>query len=139
MDRLNAIADILMGAAYADGRLNGREEAVIRKVLGDLLGQGGILPADLDGRLRGFKKESLDVATCAAIFHGDDVSVRRMLLEVIASISEADEEIDLEEDSYLKQVAAALKMPEDSYQDLALKIEVSDLKDALLPPSPPKA
>jgi uncharacterized tellurite resistance protein B-like protein len=97
------------------------------------------LPAELDGRLRGFDKSALDVAKCAAIFHGDDVSVRRMLLEVISSISEADDEIDLEEDSYLKQVAEALQMPKDSYGDLALTVEISDLKDALLPPATPNA
>ncbi|MCC6227556.1 MAG: TerB family tellurite resistance protein [Microthrixaceae bacterium] len=139
MDRLNAIADILMGAAHADGRFNGKEEAVIRKVLGDLLGQGGVLPAELDARLRAFKSDSLDLPACAAIFHTDELPVRRMLLEVIASINEADEEIDLDEDSYLKRVAEALQMPADSYGDLALKIEISDAKDALLPPTPPKA
>ena len=41
MDRLNAIADILMGAAHADGRLNGKEGlramCNIKSVLGDRL------------------------------------------------------------------------------------------------------
>lgn len=137
MDRLNAIADILMGAAYADGRLHGREEAVIRKVLGDLFGPDGILPVELDARLRDFKKETLDLPSCTAVFHEDKVPVRRMLLEVIASVNESDDELDLDEDGYLKQVAEALKMPADSYSDLALRIEVSDLKDLLLPPTPP--
>lgn len=139
MDRLNAIADILMGAAYADGRLNGREEAVIRKVLGDMLGQGGILPAELDARLRAFKKDNLDLAAAAAAFAGDDQAVRRKLLELVAAIHESDEEIDLDEDGYLKAVGAALQLPAETYADLALHVEVSDLKDALLPPTPPKA
>lgn len=138
MDRLFAIADILMGAAYADGKLHGREEAVIRQVLGELLGQGGILPAEVDARLRNFKKGELDLEKVAAIFHDDDPAVRRKLLEVIASIGEADEEIDLDEDAYLKRVGTALKMPADSYADLALQVEIGDLRDVLLPP-PPKA
>jgi uncharacterized tellurite resistance protein B-like protein len=129
-DHLPQIVDLLMGAAYADKALSGKETDTVRRLLGELLGHG-VLPADLDGRVRQWDPKSFALATAAVPLAKEPAETRRKLLELIAAVHDADDVLDLAEDQYLKDVAKALGVPPESIRDLALDVEVSDLGAAL--------
>jgi len=125
-DHLPQIADLLMGAAYADSALSGRETETVRRLLGELLGHG-VVPAELDARVRQFDAKKLDLRATVAPFAGEPAEAKRKLLELIAVVHDADDELDLAEDQYLKDAAAALGIAPDAIKDLALDVEVSAL------------
>jgi uncharacterized tellurite resistance protein B-like protein len=132
-----------MGAAFADRRLDGREVAAVKKLLAQAMNASTIPPA-MEEHIKNFDPRTFNPAqTVAELEIGGDEE-KRKLIELIAAVNDADEELDLDEDAYLKTVAKALGLPEDSYQDLSLEIlSVETVKaagEALLapPPAPPK-
>ena len=136
-DRLDVITDLLMGAAYADGALEGREEATVRRLLGELLGDAS-LPAAAEAQMAGFDPRRFELAAAAARFAGDSPARKRELLELVAAVRDADEVFDSDEDDYLTALAAALGMKREEYADLALEIE--ELRGSLAdvrPTAPP--
>lgn len=138
-NRHEIIADLLMGAAYADRRLDGRELEAVKKLLAELMGVETV-PGEIAQRLEAFDPKSFDPAAAAAALEiqEDDEKVR--VVELIATVTEADEEIDLDENEYLETVAQALQMPRNTYSDHALEVlSVEDIKAAgerLLKPPP---
>jgi len=139
-NRNELIADLLMGAAYADRKLDGRELEAVKKLMADLLGVDS-LPDDIAKRLEEFEPKVFDPAATAKALEiqGDDEKIK--LVELIATVTEADEEIDLDENEYLEKVAQALQMPRNSYSDLTFEVmSVEDIKTAgakLLSTPPP--
>jgi uncharacterized tellurite resistance protein B-like protein len=129
-DRILVITDLLLGAAYADDKLAGKEEAAVRKLLGELL-SGAQLPAEVDARIKTFPAGSFDMLATAKDFAADPPIAKRKLLELVSAVSDADGEVDLEEDEYLVALAKALGMKPDEYKDLTLDVQVEDLKKAL--------
>lgn len=129
-DRIAEIADLLLGAAYADQQLHGHETQAVRRLLSDVL-EEGVLPGELEKRISSFKPESFDLAATAAVFKGDSAASKRRLLELVVAVHEADEELDLDEDDYVKRLAAALGLPASAYADLTLDIEIDDLRSGL--------
>lgn len=127
-DRIAHVADILLGAAYADGSKAGSEEARLRKLLGELLGAEG-LPAALEARIGAFDPKAFDLAKAAAVFADDPADRKRKLLELVAAVGDADDVLDTQEDDYLVRVAKAIGASKDSYADLVLEVE--ELRDAL--------
>jgi uncharacterized tellurite resistance protein B-like protein len=138
-DRIAHVADILLGAAYADGTKHGSEEARLRKLLGELLGNEA-LPAALDARIGAFDPKTFDLAATAAVFAGDPDDRKRQLLELVAAVGDADDVLDSQEDDYLVKVAKAIGAPRSAYADLVLEVE--ELRGALQavrqPPPLPK-
>jgi uncharacterized tellurite resistance protein B-like protein len=129
-DRILVITDLLLGAAYADDALAGEEEAAVRRLLGELLG-GAALPLEVDTRIETFRPDGFDMVAAAKGFAADPPIAKRKLLELVAAVSDADDEVDLEEDAYLVALAKALGMQPDDYADLTLHVQVEDLKKAL--------
>ena len=129
-DRIMVITDLLLGAAHADDKLAGQEEAAVRRLLGELLG-GASLPDAVDARIKAFPAGTFDLAATAADFAKDAPIQKRKLLELVAAVNDADEELDLGEDEYLVKLAKALGMAPSEYADLALDIEVESLKASL--------
>ena len=133
------IADLLMGAAFADRRLDGREFAAVKELLAKAM-NASVIPPAMEDHLKGFDPRTFDpTATVAELgITADDE--KRKLVELIAAVNDADEELDLDEDAYLKTVAKALGLPEEAYKDLGLEIlSVESVKaagDALLSPPP---
>jgi uncharacterized tellurite resistance protein B-like protein len=121
-DRIGLVTKLLMGAAYADQHLEGKEKDAIRKLLLGVLGDSS-LPMDVEFVLDEFDPESLDVDEVCAAFAKDAPEVKRKLLELVAAVHEADDEYDFAEDDYLRQVAAALGVSEKQYADLVTSIE----------------
>jgi uncharacterized tellurite resistance protein B-like protein len=142
-DRILEITDLLLGAAHADREYRSDEEATLRRLLVDLLGEAK-LPDDVEARIAGFSTASFDVAKTAAAFVGDPASEKRKLLELVAAVRDADDEIDLDEDAYLRALASALGVPDSEITDLVVDYEVEDLRAHLgslrtPPPIPGKA
>jgi uncharacterized membrane protein YebE (DUF533 family) len=132
------VADLLMGAAYADWNLDGRELDAVRALLAQAMGRDAI-PDWLEARLASFEPTRLDVV---AVVRGLGLATdeeRRYLLELIVAVHESDELWDFEEDDYLHKVAAALGMRRDAYADLSVDlVSVQRLGPTLLPPPLPK-
>lgn len=129
-DRILEIADLLMGAAHADKELRAEEEVAVRDLLTDLL-KVSELPADVDARLRGFDPGAWKLATTAARFASDATADKRKLIELVAAVHDADDEMDLAENEYLVDLARALGLPAAEIADLELDYEVEDLRDHL--------
>ncbi len=121
------IVDLLMGAAYADKVLQPEEEVTVKRLLGELLGEPD-LPDDVAARIQSFVPADFQIARTAATFAGDPASEKRKLLELVAAVRDADDVVHLDEDDYIKQLAAAIGVPTSGFDDLVLDIEVEDLK-----------
>ena len=128
-DRIIVITDLLLGAVYADEKLQGAEERAVRKLLGELLGSNE-LPAEVDQRIKTFPAGTFDLKKTAADFAEDPPIKKRKLLELVCAVRDADDEIDLAEDDYIRALGEALGMKKDEYADLTLDYEVKDLRES---------
>ncbi len=140
-DPARALCDILLGAAYADDYFHERERDFVRAHLVALC--GGELPRDLATRIDRFDPASFDLAASAAPFARHSNDAKRDLLELVASLHETDEEIDLAEDDYLRALARALGAEEllgglTIEHESKPRVESWDRLRALLPPPPPR-
>ncbi len=137
-DRVNAVCDLLMGAAFADKKFDDAERKVVEEHLASLMPDGK-LGEELTERIAKFAFEELDPVEMAAKFSEDSKEDRIGLIEIISSVSAADEEYDFAEDEYLLTVAAALKLSREDVAEFALEYEVETLraKMAKLRPAPP--
>jgi len=137
------IADLLMGAAYADQTFDGRERTTVRDLLAAWLSAEEV-PAALDARLERFDPEAFSLEDTAARLGVADEKQARKVLELVAAVNEADDELDLDEDEYLKRLAAALGLAGAGSADLELEIlsveelraDFEELSMALPPPLP---
>jgi uncharacterized tellurite resistance protein B-like protein len=141
-DRILPITDLLLGAAHADQKLDGAEEAAVRELLRELL-EVEDLPSEVEERIKAFTPEKFDLEQAAWDFSSDAPIQKRHLLELVAKVALADQEIDFAEDDYLVELAECLNVPKEEYKDLAMDVEVEELKEALPdlrkgPPPPPK-
>ena len=128
-DRIAIVADLLMGSAYADDKLDGQEKVAVRRLLRETLGVA-TLPMDLEFRIEEFKPATLDLGEAGAAFAGEPLEIKRRLLELLAAVHEANDEYDFAEDEYLARVGAAMGLDESHYQDLlAIVLEEVDLAE----------
>ncbi len=139
-DRILPLCDLLLGAAHADKRFVAREREAVRRTLTDLT--GAALTSDLEARILEFQPSRFDLATTAAELRGDPEEDRRRLLLLVAAIHDADDELDLAEDEYLRALAAALELPASALEGLTLDVQIEELREDLakvrkLPPPPP--
>jgi uncharacterized membrane protein YebE (DUF533 family) len=139
-DRLVPLCDVLLGAAYADGQLAEAERAELRGLIEDLAGK---LPADVDLRINQFDPKKFDLTAATAPFRGDSEDERRKLLFLVGAVIDADEEVDLAEDDYLRALAKALGLPASALDGLTVEVEAEEIKQTFAavrkgPPPPPK-
>ncbi|AKF09984.1 TerB family tellurite resistance protein [Sandaracinus amylolyticus] len=124
------ITDLLLGAVHADGSKSGEEIHVVRDLLKELLDQRD-LPESIEKRIELFEPGDFSLAECAATFASAEPERKRRLLELVAAVRDADEEVDVAEDEYLVSLAKALGMKEAEYSDLTLDYEIEDLREHL--------
>jgi uncharacterized tellurite resistance protein B-like protein len=133
------IADLLMGAAYADKELDGRELETVKALLAKVTGQQGLSP-EMSNRLRSFNPNRFDAVATAKALELTDDRQKRYLIEMIAAVTEADDNLDLAENEYLETVAEAMALPRQTFTDLTLEIlSVENLEaagESLLTPPP---
>lgn len=130
------LADLMMGAAYADERLRGKEVHAIRGKLAELLGAERI-PVELDGRLAAFDPASFGLERTVAAMPALDEAAGRQVLELVVAVHEADGVLDLDEDAYLVRLATALGLPRSVWADLSLEVESHDAAREPRGPSKP--
>ncbi len=118
--RNELIADLLMGAAYADQHLDGREMDAARRTLAKAM-RSKKVPPGLVQRLERFDPKRFDLEATVAKLRLASDQHKRHLLELIAEVHASDEVLDLDEDAYLRAVARALGLPPEAYQDLAIE------------------
>jgi len=128
-DRILVITDLLLGAAYADSRLEGTEEEAVRRLVGELL-EGRPVPATVEERIKTFPAGTFDLRKTAEDFASDPPIAKRRLLELVGAVHGADEVLDFAEDEYLRGLAKALGMKDSEYADLTLDVEIDELRDA---------
>lgn len=130
-DRIETVADLLMGAAYADQHLAGDERLAVKQLLRNLLG-GEALPMDLDFRIDEFDGATFDLQATADVFANDTPAVKRNLLELVAAIHAADQEFDIAEDEFVHRLGEALGLPHSAYKDMIVSvIDEVDLAEGL--------
>lgn len=141
-DRIVPICDILLGAAYADGRLEASEQETVRELLSDLA--GGALPPEVSKRIESFDPKRFDLVATAKQFARDSIDDRKRLLYLVAAVHEADDELDLAEDEFVVALAKALELPAEATEGMTLTVEEDELQAAFTsvrkgPPPPPGA
>lgn len=125
--RFFVVTDLLLGAVYADSRLEGEEVAAVKRLLTELLDEE--LPEEVIDRIEGFDPESFDVLETAEEFSDDPGTSKRTLLELVAAVFDADGEVDFDEDDYMRELAEAIGLEPEEYEDLVIEYEVEDLSD----------
>jgi uncharacterized tellurite resistance protein B-like protein len=143
-DRILPLCELLLGAAYADEELREQEKDEVRALVKDL---SGSVPAEVDERIKTFDPKQFDLAKAVLPFAEDSEDDRRKLLILVSAINEADEEIDLREDEYLRALAKALSLPDKALEGLVIDVEAEELEELFErarrpptkpPPMPPK-
>ncbi len=139
-DRIAPLCDLLLGAAYADNQFKDREREEVQGMLSDLT--GAALTADLEQRISTFDPKKFDLAATANAFRADPDDDRRRVLFLVAAINEADDEIDLAEDEYLRKLCKALDLPDEALAGMTIDVEIEDLQSDFSkirrgPPPPP--
>jgi tellurite resistance protein len=139
-DRILPLCDLLLGAAHADKRFVAREREAVRRTLTDLT--GAAMTPELEAQILEFQPSRFELAATAAEFRGDPEEDRRRLLLLVAAIHDADGELDLAEDDYLRALAGALELPTSALEGLTVDVQIEELREDLakvrkLPPPPP--
>ncbi|MBK6916990.1 MAG: TerB family tellurite resistance protein [Deltaproteobacteria bacterium] len=130
---IDTITDLLLGSAYADKRLEGGEIAAIEGMLCKLLAVDALPQAQKD-RIAGFNPAKFDATAAAGRLRFESAENKRTVLELIASVSESDDEIDMAEDAYLRKVAAGMGISDADIADLAIEVLEDDELDGILKP-----
>lgn len=87
----------------------------------------------------------MELATDAGfeVIRDDPEPGRRKLLLLVGTVIEADDQIDLAENDYLRELAAALDLPPSALEGLTVELEIEEIKETFLavrkgpPPVPP--
>jgi uncharacterized tellurite resistance protein B-like protein len=130
-EHIDTITDLLLGAAYADKRLEGDELSAISKMLCTVL-QVNELPGAQKNRLSSFNPAKFDAKAAATSLHTLGDEDKRTVIELVASVHDADDELDFAEDEYLRKVAQGLGLSEDEIKDLTIELLDDDELDGLL-------
>jgi len=141
-DVLPHLTDVLMAGAHADDELDGREVTAVQKLLVGLIKDADELPEALAQRIEGFVPADFNLQRTVYALGDLTPEQRRAVLEMLSDLSEADEEIDLAEDEFLRKVAAAMGSEPEELKGLTVEIELisnpSPSRKAPPPPPPPK-
>ena len=130
VDRLLPICDLLLGAAYADDEFHEDEKKRIGELLRRLLAEPE-LPAALAANIDMFDPESFDLEASCKEFVNDAVVSKRKLMELVASVHDADEVHDLAEDDYMLALGGALGVSKEELADFTISYEIEELKGYL--------
>ena len=125
-DRIFPVCELLLGAAYADQELHRQEATEIRALLTELAGERLV---EVEACIASFDPAKFDMKAIVGIFCDDSEEDRRKLLLLVSTVIEADEQIDLAENEYLCELAAALKLPDSALEGLTVDIEIEEVKD----------
>lgn len=112
-NQLEAIADLMLGVAYADGTFDRSEAAAIRDGLAVFDRIRG-LSTVVQERVQTFSPTTFDLTAATAAIRFNGLSDKRVLLELVRDVLDADNIRDHRETSYFFAVAQALNLSEDA-------------------------
>ncbi len=125
VDQLAALAELLMGAAYADGDYDGHEAEMIGDTLRALT-PSHELPEQVTGRLARFDEATFDPTLACQTLGLNDATQRQAVLALVSKVIEADGVHDLAETAYLERVGHALGASEEELAEHILEIILED-------------
>jgi uncharacterized tellurite resistance protein B-like protein len=125
-EHIDTITDLMLGAAYADKRLEGEEVKAIRQLLCKILGVDQ-LPEAQAARMKSFNPAKHDPIAAAQSLGELSDEERHKVMDLIATVNDADDVVDLDEDAYLRKVAKGLGLSEDDIKDMTIEILEDDL------------
>ncbi len=129
-EHVESITNLLLGAAYADKRLEGEEVAAIERLLCKLVGSEE-LPEAQRAQMNAFSPAAFDVSATASGLAELEDEDKRKVLEMVCAVHDADDELDFAEDAYLRKVAVGMGLPEDSIGEMALDVSEVDEMDGI--------
>jgi uncharacterized tellurite resistance protein B-like protein len=139
-DRIFPMCELLLGAAYADGEFHKQENVEIRALLIELAGE---MRVEVEACIASFEPNTFDMSSVIGVFRDDPEEERRKLLVLVSTVIEADDEIDLAENEYLRKLASALVLPQSALEGLIVDVEIEEVKETFHavrkgpPPLPP--
>ena len=125
-ERIGTIADLFLGALYADQCFDAGERCALGSLLCELIVRSE-LPRELELRIARFHPAKFDLIAAVTDFRRDPPMRERRLLELTAQLSMAGGEIDLDKDEYVRKLGRALGMSPTEYEDLVLDYDVQEL------------
>jgi uncharacterized membrane protein YebE (DUF533 family) len=125
-DRIFPLCELLLGAAYADGELQPQEKVEIRALLVELAGEARV---EVEACIASFEPDRFDLSSVIGVFRDDSEEERRRLLLLASTVIEADDQIDLAENDYLRELASALGLPASVLEGLVVDVEIEEVKD----------
>jgi uncharacterized tellurite resistance protein B-like protein len=125
-DRIFPLCELLLGAAYADGQLQSQEKTEIRALLIELAGEARV---EVEACIAAFEPEKFKPSSVTGFFKDDSEEERRKLLLLVCTVVQADDQIDLAENDYLREVASLLGLPESMLDGLIIDIEMEEVQD----------
>lgn len=139
-DFLIRSAEILLGAAHADGEMDGIEEDALIELLEDALIEDGELPDEIHEVIDEFDPDEFDLEASAETIADEPEEHRRALLVMVATIRDANGETDRSEDMFYVRLAEALDLeteldefdPEDLGFDAGDDVDDDDGSDSFL-------
>ena len=141
-DRIFPLCELLLGAAYADGEFQSQEKTEIRALLVELAGESRV---EVEACIASFEPATFDPSSVTGSFKNDSEDERRKLLLLASTVIEADDQIDLAENDYLRNLASLLSLPASALDGLVVDVEISEVKETFNavrkgpPPVPAKA
>lgn len=128
---IETITDLLLGAAYADKRLEGRELDAIRSMLCKMLG-ATTLPLAQEDQIKAYNPAKHDARQDATSLAALPNERKRKIIELVASVTESDDEIDFAEDAYVRKVAEGLGLSAEEIAELTIEVLEEEALDGLL-------
>ena len=132
-DELITIGQILLGAAFVDGEVDGHEVDTISDILIQLTGQDA-LPEAVASKLEAFDPASFDLDAACGRLHLATPDDRRALLSLIAEVTDADDIHTCDENDYILRVARNIGAQPEEYDDLTM--EMTHISSVGPPPIP---
>lgn len=129
------VAELLLGAANADGDFDGHEAETIGDILRSLV-PGQALPGEVTSHLAQFDVDELDLAASTAPLRALSEASREAILNLVVKVVDADEVHDMAEDHYIQQVAEALGV-DDAHAD-QFTVDIIEITDLPTPPPLPQ-
>lgn len=134
IEQLKALAELLIGAAYADDDYDGHEAESIGDILRSLVPDGE-LPMEITGHLAMFDIDTFALGDACTRLGLQDATERRAILRLISEVTHADDVLDLAESEYIKRAGEALGASPEEYEDLTFDL----VAIAVTPPPVPGA
>lgn len=113
-EQLKRLAELLLGAAHADGHFDGLEAGEIGDILHEVV--DGDLPSEVSMHLSKFDMADFSVQESCHEIGLDSDEDKRAVISLVTRVTEADSLHDLAETDYIRQVVDAIGGDVEAYE-----------------------